>query len=193
MQLVRVASLAAALGAVGDLKPLRHRPCFCLSDGHCPQACRSRRFSDIVVKAGCGHSSGTRSPEIMQNKTTTCRMRQGRSNRNSPRPPLSVRTCESRSFGVRAIGSRSRPTRGSRVRPCDPPTTSLQGQKKLIDLRFRRVWRIEIMTAMSQPALRNSHLAEKTTPRAGGQSLRSLENAARCIRKKPWSELKPLA
>ena len=40
VQLVRVAHLTAALGAVGDLKPLRHRPCFCLSGGHCPQACR---------------------------------------------------------------------------------------------------------------------------------------------------------
>jgi hypothetical protein len=38
VQLVRVAHPTAALAAVGGLKPLRHRPCFCLSDGHCPQA-----------------------------------------------------------------------------------------------------------------------------------------------------------
>ena len=55
VQLMRVAHLAAAWVAVGDFKPLRHQPRLCLSDGHCPQACRSRRFIDIIVKAECRH------------------------------------------------------------------------------------------------------------------------------------------
>ena len=71
MQLVRVAHLTAALAAIGGLKPLRHRPCFCLSGGRCPQPDDSDAPEEHCSSSVAGLCPAHTRPNLVK-KTAAC-------------------------------------------------------------------------------------------------------------------------